>query len=301
MVLARTQARFALAPGEETPQQKPEELLESLLARLDYGPGATRGALEALEQRRTVVRKEALTRRRIEAAGEGLVLCVPLWADQRPVGVLRIRRCEDGYQGPAAETLEEMLSESAKHIALSLKKDQDDRKAITDQLTGLFIKRHFLDSLERLIAEAAAGGPTFVLAIADLDHFKKVNDEHGHLSGDLVLKGVAQVFRQGLRSGDLAFRYGGEELAVLMTGATPEAAQRSAERLRQAIQKATLVGEKGEPIPMTLSLGLAYFRPGLSGEQLISRADRALYASKQNGRNRVTLWRPDLPDPHRKA
>ncbi|MCZ7648514.1 MAG: GGDEF domain-containing protein [Planctomycetota bacterium] len=264
-------------------RQKPEEILQAALAALDFGVPACRHAAKALEQGRTLRQRELAGG--VRAAGEHpVMLCVPLIADQRPVGVLRIRRlAEDGFDDPAAEALEELLSESAKHIALALKKDEDDRAAITDQLTGLFIKRHFLATLEILRAEAAASGRAFALVLLDIDHFKKVNDTHGHLSGDLVLKGVARVLQDALRSGDLAFRYGGEELALLMPGASAEAAEQTAERLRAAVERAVLHGENGQPIPVTVSLGLAPHRAGLTGEELISRADRALYASKSGG------------------
>lgn len=281
-------------------RENPSELIEGLMLRLDYGPPACRHAAQALEQRRTLRERVPTSMARHSHGDEGLMLCVPLIADQRPVGVLRIRRSSDGFDGPIAETFEEMLLESAKHIALALKKDQDDRKAITDQLTALFIKRHFLATMEDMRAQSAAGGGVgkpFALVLLDIDHFKKVNDTHGHLSGDLVLKNVAAVLRKALRSGDMAFRYGGEEMAVLMPGATQEAAEQTAERLRTAVERTVFLGEKGQTIPITISLGIALHRHGLTGEQLISRADRALYASKHGGRNRVTPWRPDLPDP----
>ena len=232
-------------------------------------------------------------------SADGLVLCVPLLADQRPIGInsvsaiaRRLLRC-----GPKTEALEELLLESAKHIALAMKKDEDDRKAITDGLTNLFIKRHFLVTLEKLRAESASQGQGFCLVLCDIDHFKKVNDTHGHLSGDMILKGVAGVLRKALRGGDTAFRYGGEEMALLLPNATVESAEQTAERLRVAIAKATFLGEKGQAVPITISLGIAQHQPGLTGESLISRADRALYTSKQNGRNRCTRWTADQSDP----
>ena len=305
-VVARVRCQRSM-DGAEDPaaRQDAGAMLEALVERLDYGADACRHAAQALEQRRTLRQRVPAALPRYGGADEALLICVPLIAGQRPVGVLRIRRSAEGFDGPEAETLEEMLCESAKHIALAMKKDLDDRKAITDQLTGLFIKRHFLSTLEELRAQVASeglgdaggNGKTFALVLLDIDHFKKVNDTHGHLSGDLVLKGVAGVLSKGLRSGDRAFRYGGEELAVLMPGGTPEAAEQAAERLRAAVQQHAFKGEKGQGIPVTVSLGLSQFRPGLSGKELISRADRALYASKNAGRNRVTAWRSDLPDP----
>lgn len=296
--IARAQGRRTMAGQEEDVERHdPAQILDELLSRLDYGPTVCKDAARALEQRRPLRHQESFTVYRQEGGEEALVLCVPLMADQRPVGVLRIRRQVEGFDGPAAEALEEMLIESAKHIALAMKKDEDDRKAITDQLTGLFIKRHFLDVLEQLRATATHDNKSFALVLCDIDHFKNVNDTHGHLSGDLILKGVAAVLRSGLRTGDLAFRYGGEELTILMPGATHTAAQQIAERLRKAIEKSAFLGEKGQVVPITISMGLALYKAGLTGEELISRADRALYASKHGGRNQITVWSPELPDP----
>ena len=234
----------------------PAEILETGMAKLDFSPSACAFAAQALERRRTV-RMEGMPTVSQSGSGDGLVLCVPLLADQRPVGVLRIRRSMEGFSGPEAEALEELLLESAKHIALAMKKDEDDRNAITDGLTNLFIKRHFLVTLEKLRGEAVSQGQGFCLVLCDIDHFKKVNDNHGHLSGDMILKGVAAVLRKGLRGGDTAFRYGGEEMALLLPGSTLEAAEQTAERLRIAVQTAPFLGEKGQTVPITISLGIA--------------------------------------------
>ena len=289
--------RGAQANHDALTSSDPAEILESGLAKIDYSSAACAFAAQALERRRTVRMDDGGPIATQSGVTDGLVLCVPLLADQKPVGVLRIRRSLDGFSGPEAEALEELLVESAKHIALAMKKDDDDRKAITDGLTNLFIKRHFLVTLEKLRAESAAQGQGFCLVLCDIDHFKKVNDNHGHLSGDMILKGVAAVLRKGLRGGDIAFRYGGEEMALLLPNATLESGEQMAERLRAAIQRTTFIGEKGQSVPITISLGIAQHQPGLTGETLISRADRALYASKQNGRNRATAWTPELTDP----
>lgn len=291
--------RAGNSPDADAARQNPDAAMEALLERLDYGPSACRHAARALDQRRTLRQKIPAALHRTGGGESALIVCVPLMADQKPVGVLRIRAQADDMDPAHAglEAVEELLVESAKHIALAMKKDEDDRRAITDQLTDLFIKRHFLSHLELLRAEVGGGARPFGLLLCDIDHFKQVNDTHGHLSGDLILKGVARVLRSGLRAGDMAFRYGGEEMAILMPGATPEAAQQTAERLRQAVERTVFRGEKNQAIPITLSIGVALFRSGLNGQQLIGRADRALYASKHGGRNRVTCWTPELPDP----
>lgn len=297
MPVAKAQwRRGAQAEQDALSRFDPGEILDTALAKLDMSEAAIAFAAEALDRRRTTRQEEHHNSGQSSATG-GMVLCVPLLAGQKPIGVLRIRRSIEGFRGPEAGALEELLLESAKHIALALKKDEDDRKAITDVLTGLYIKRHFLATLEQMRAGAAASGGGFSLVLCDIDHFKKVNDTHGHLSGDMILKGVAGVLRKGLRTGDMAFRYGGEEMALLLPNATPESAQQTAERLRAAVQDAVFLGERGQRVPVTISLGISQHQPGLTGDSLISRADRALYASKQGGRNRGTRWSVDLPDP----
>jgi diguanylate cyclase (GGDEF)-like protein len=298
--LGHAQLKRAMAAAEGCPRTDPQQMLEATLFQLDYGPKACKHAVQALKGGRVLRYQDSSLLARAEG-DESLILTVPLLAAQHAFGVLRIRRPSDGFDGPEAGALEEMLIESAKHIALAMKKDEDDRQAITDQLTGLFIKRHFLYMLEHLRALCSTAlqgeGKTFSLVLIDIDHFKKVNDTHGHLSGDLVLKHVAAVLRTGLRSGDMAFRYGGEEMAILMPQAGEEAAAQLAERLRLKVERTVFKGEHGQPIPVTISSGVAVYRQGLDAQALISRADRALYSSKHNGRNRVTCWRRDLPDP----
>jgi diguanylate cyclase (GGDEF)-like protein len=262
----------------------PAEILEGGLVRLHASLNGAAAAAQALDQGRTVCAEEFAGTKRAPA------MYVPLLADQRALGVLRLRRAGNEAAGLEGEALEELLAESAKHVALALKKDDDDRKAITDGLTGLYIKRHFLTVLAQMREEAAVSETPFCLVMCDIDHFKRVNDTHGHLSGDLILKGVAAVLRKGLRSGDTAFRYGGEEMAVLLPRTTLATARQTAERLRTGVQASSFRGDKGQAVQVTLSLGVAQFEPGLSGETLISRADQALYASKQNGRNQSTLW-----------
>jgi diguanylate cyclase (GGDEF)-like protein len=265
-------------------QLGPAEIIENALLRLHASLRGSAAAALALEKGRTVCAEERT------GAGRAPAMYVPLLADQRALGVLRLRRAGGEHAGSEGEALEELLAESAKHVALALKKDDDDRKAITDGLTALYIKRHFLTVLAQMREEAAVSETPFCLVMGDIDHFKRVNDTHGHLSGDLILKGVAAVIRKGLRSGDMAFRYGGEELAVLLPKTNLATARQTAERLRTGVQASSFCGDKGQPVQVTLSLGVAQFEARLSGDTLISRADQALYASKQNGRNQCTVW-----------
>ena len=166
------------------------------------------------------------------------------------------------------------------------------RRASRDPLTGLANRATFEDRLEDLAAAAAAGGDDVTLLMCDLDHFKAVNDTHGHQAGDAVLVAAADAFRTvlaGCRKGDraLAARFGGEELCVLLAGFGAAGADRVAERLRTAV--AAIGAESGGRLPdVTVSIGLAA-APGDAGgpADLVAAADAALYAAKRGGRDRV--------------
>ena len=160
--------------------------------------------------------------------------------------------------------------------------------AIRDSLTGLFNHRHIVELLAREV-ERAGRYPGGVSALMlDVDHFKQVNDEHGHLAGDAVLKDVARLLKDTLRTVDSVGRYGGEEFLVLLPHTPPEEAQRTAERIRQRIeQHAFRAGSR--TLRATVSVGVASWGMGdvRSPESLIREADQALYRAKEAGRNRV--------------
>jgi two-component system cell cycle response regulator len=160
--------------------------------------------------------------------------------------------------------------------------------AVTDSLTGLHNRRYALRRLDRMLAAPGRGVAVMML---DLDHFKSVNDRHGHAAGDAVLASVAKRLRAGLRPQDLLARLGGEEFLVALQDIDCDTALFCAERLREAVGgcPVTLAGD-GPEIPVTMSVGLAMGHDGsASGEDLIARADRALYDSKSEGRNLVTV------------
>ncbi|HYN02579.1 MAG TPA: GGDEF domain-containing protein, partial [Vicinamibacteria bacterium] len=134
------------------------------------------------------------------------------------------------------------------------------------------------------------------LILLDLDHFKKLNDTYGHPAGDEALRATARVLTQHLRKGDQAARYGGEEFVVILPGSDEERSMGAAERLRSALQKHRFVFE-GARIPLTASFGVAIWPgDGKEPEALLSSSDRALYAAKQTGRNRVVAA-SSLPPP----
>ncbi|GGJ80937.1 GGDEF domain-containing protein [Deinococcus aquiradiocola] len=153
------------------------------------------------------------------------------------------------------------------------------RMAYTDKLTGLLNRRRFDEDLR----PGQSDPPSFLLLL-DLDHFKSINDAHGHDFGDKVLAVTAQVLRENLRHWDGAYRYGGEEFAVLLRHCTPQQARMVAERVRASVER-TLPVKVG--VPVTVSIGAVTLTARQSAQQSVKLADRALYRAKHRGRNRV--------------
>jgi diguanylate cyclase len=191
-----------------------------------------------------------------------------------------------------SETLARHLDGAAERIqALERSLDDVRRDAETDGLTGLMNRRAFDARLRALAGEAMNLGTPLCLLLADVDHFKKVNDSWGHPIGDQVLRLVATVMRQAMRPDDVVARYGGEEFAAVLPAATPEVGHAIAERLRQGFEgRHLVVRNSGQTIGgVTLSVGGACYDPGEKLSDWIGRADTALYAAKRGGRNRVEM------------
>jgi two-component system cell cycle response regulator len=163
--------------------------------------------------------------------------------------------------------------------------------ALRDGLTSTFNRRYFVDRLHTEIRFAVRHEKSLALLFVDIDHFKKINDEYGHLAGDEVLAGVARVMTATIRAEDVLARYGGEEFAVLFpeTGSRPALAV--ADRVRRALERERFESE-GKAFQVTVSAGVADTQELLEDErgQLLFRADKALYAAKDEGRNRARLW-----------
>ncbi len=158
----------------------------------------------------------------------------------------------------------------------------------TDELTGLFNRRHFLRMASREL-EAMDTGHSHGLALIDLDHFKRINDAHGHAAGDQVLQAFAAVATACLREGDVLARYGGEEFVLLIPQCTPEHLTSCCERLREAFTRVELVGRA---VPdLSLSAGMTLLDMGDDLDEALQRADQALYRAKRSGRNRcAAAW-----------
>lgn len=164
-------------------------------------------------------------------------------------------------------------------------------ESMTDPMTGLRNRRAMRQRIDMLVA---AGSPFAVIAL-DLDHFKQINDTHGHPAGDQVLIAVARALEEDVRQQDSPFRVGGEEFVVLVPVSSATAARLAAERLRKRVAGAAMPPGVG---PVTVSVGVALWpQQGASPQAVIQRADQALYQSKQAGRDRVTLWQLD-PSPN---
>ncbi|MCG8443054.1 MAG: PleD family two-component system response regulator [Caulobacterales bacterium] len=173
--------------------------------------------------------------------------------------------------------------------------DESLELAVTDQLTGLNNRRFMVTQLNKQLAAAERGSeePLSVM-ICDLDHFKRINDTHGHDAGDAVLKQFAARLAANVRAIDIACRYGGEEFVVVMPGADDYAARVAGDRLRLAVCDTPfeLPGQSGE-LNVSVSVGVALLEPGETAESLLKRADGALYDAKAGGRNRVVVARDD--------
>ncbi|AJO75826.1 GGDEF domain-containing protein [Pseudomonas sp. MRSN 12121] len=166
--------------------------------------------------------------------------------------------------------------------------EEQRQKALIDPLTGLPNRAAWGERLEQEVAQWQQHGNTLLLAMLDLDHFKAINDNYGHLAGDKVLKIIASVLRKRLRGSDFIARFGGEEFVLMMPNTSWPVGARLAETLRAAIE-ACPFHFKGERVTITMSIGMSAFKPGDHSDLVLKRADQALYRAKNSGRNRVEL------------
>ncbi len=176
---------------------------------------------------------------------------------------------------------------AARSLETAWEIEEEWRRARTDGLTGLYNRRHFDEQLARIVADSLAHGSPASLIVADVDHFKRVNDTYGHEAGDAVLRAVARVFLDCLRAEDVCARYGGEEIAILLPETSVERALEVAERVRKAIgSKPIQHGDRS--IKVTASFGVAGYPESTAlRDALFPAADKALYAAKNGGRDQV--------------
>ena len=169
--------------------------------------------------------------------------------------------------------------------------------SLRDIKTGLYNHGFFMTRVKEEVARTRRGSCTSSIIMIDVDKFKNFNDTYGHLAGDRVLESLAKVILQNVRTDDIPSRFGGEEFTVLLPKAESDAAWLVAERLRVSVSEMQVPWESPLP-PITISLGICSFDDdcNLETNDIIRRADEALYASKARGRNRTTVWEPCLQD-----
>ncbi|HKC61370.1 MAG TPA: diguanylate cyclase [Myxococcales bacterium] len=220
--------------------------------------------------------------------GLGALKIFPLRAGESTVGAMVCgTRRRDGLPDPAQAALSMLSLQAAAALVRTRLYEEAERLATTDGLTGLLNRRTLATQLVARVREAQRYRRPLSLLLIDVDHFKKVNDTHGHPAGDAVLRGVAAVARAQARETDLVARYGGEELAVVLPETDAAGARAIAERLRAAVESTAHASDQGA-LRVTVSVGVATWPGGgQNGDELLTTADRALYRAKQTGRNRV--------------
>jgi len=226
------------------------------------------------------------------AEGVRSVVCLPLAIEQQRLGVIYFFRGEgQDFSFEDIELIRTFSCLAARAIQNARLHERTVDLAETDALTGLYNRRKLEQRLREEIQRAQRSTRPLALLLLDIDYFKRINDRHGHATGDSVLKAVAEIFRREVRDVDLVARTGGEEFMFLLPETGGERAQRVAERIRQALADKPVTTADGEPLKITASIGIACYPINAnSTEALIANADRALYAAKQGGRNRVTAY-----------
>ncbi len=224
---------------------------------------------------------------------------VPLFADQEPLGVLHLAVPIEGdavERTERAELTERVLADVATHVALAVKTTALHKRAVMDGATRLFNKTYLMEMLNDEMASTRQAGQSLSMVMLDIDHFKIINDTFGHPTGDRVLVELAARLKKNLRRDDTAYRYGGEEMVVLLPGAALGAAEGLAERIRKRIETRKFRTTGREAIDVTISLGVAELTESMkTPEDFISATDRALYAAKAAGRNCVRIVDGDKP------
>lgn len=231
----------------------------------------------------------------LASAGDEFNFTLPLVADRERLGVIKVKTLLEGDPQEKAEQtnqLQRNLQEFAQILALAIKTPSLYTRTITDALTGLFSKRHFFTQLETYFQLARRYKKPAALIMIDIDYFKQINDSYGHPTGDLVLKEMAKLIERRVRATSSAYRYGGEEIAVLLPNTSGKGAHTVAERIRKKIERHRFPHYNGKRIKCTISLGIAQYNATMEdARELVTRADNALYQAKQTGRNKTCIYK----------
>jgi diguanylate cyclase (GGDEF)-like protein len=219
-------------------------------------------------------------------------LCIPIQAHGEALGIIHFQATENEHriselEASLAATFAEQTGLAIANIRL---REALRTQSIRDSLTGLFNRRYLEETLDREVHRAARTNQSLGVIMVDLDHFKRFNDNFGHDAGDMVLHEIGKFFARHTRADDIACRYGGEELVLILPNADLEATRMRAEQLR-ADAKDLPLSQRGRPLgAVTLSAGVAAFPlHGSSPRQLMAAADAALYQAKKQGRDRVVV------------
>ena len=227
-----------------------------------------------------------------DAWTRGSMTIVPLKLEDRVIGAIVIAAPErEAIPQEEATNVGLLGAMAATSLEIVWEMEEVSKRARTDPLTGLYNRRHFDELLGQMIKQTDRFGDPVALIMADVDHFKNVNDTWGHDAGDEVLKALAETLRAGVRDADICSRFGGEEFAVVLPKTGLVGAAELADRLRRQVEeKPITVG--GERINVTISCGVACYPDGvITKEALFAAADRALYDAKSAGRNCVRAAR----------
>ncbi len=226
--------------------------------------------------------------------GEGEPLELELTSDGEDGATLLLYPPKHGFRKETRTLAEWLASQAGIALENARLHERVQRQATTDELTNLVNRRRFLEALQTELERAQLFEEPLSLVLADLDDFKRVNDEFGHQAGDHALKTFGGLLQAHLRKVDVAGRLGGEEFAVLLPETSLESAVSVAGRMRSALNEVPLRLPGGVELSLTASFGIAEIEPGQSAEQLLSRADAALYDAKAAGKNRVSAAGPVL-------
>jgi diguanylate cyclase (GGDEF)-like protein len=213
------------------------------------------------------------------------IACIPMIVYNEVIGVINVTNKQHGKEFTDEDV--EMLKAVADQAAVAINKAQLWDMAVTDSLTGLYVRRYFMVKLHEELHRAERYKNILSIVMADLDRFKNINDTYGHDVGDRVLKAIGKFLQQNIRDVDVVARYGGEEFVLMIPEAAKDAARSLSERLRKNLSEM-----KFEDLPpITISLGIAtYPNDGKDAEDLIRKADAAMYAAKRAGRNQVVKY-----------
>jgi diguanylate cyclase (GGDEF)-like protein len=217
------------------------------------------------------------------------IACIPMIVYNDVIGVINVTNKRHDKEFTDEDV--EMLKAVADQAAVAINKAQLWDMAVTDSLTGLYVRRYFMVKLQEELLRAERYNHILSIVMADLDHFKNINDTYGHDAGDRVLKAIGKFLQQNIRDVDVIARYGGEEFVIMIPEAAQDAAYILSERIRKQFAELKL-----ENFPqITISLGIAtYPFDGTDLEDLIKKADSAMYAAKRAGRNQVVKYTPDI-------